>query len=131
MVQARKGLIVTVGFDTAGGYLGDIVYDLAQAAMHRLTLAMAQELKPFGVTALGLSPGHVLTERVRDAGLANRVARRRSMPAAQSRRSCRTPRSRAMRAPCCMSPISPALRLHGPGRHHAVALHRAVMRHGP
>ena len=70
MVQARKGLIVTVGFDTAGGYLGDVVYDLAQAAMHRLTLAMAQELKPFGVTALGLSPGHVLTERVRDAGLA-------------------------------------------------------------
>ncbi|KPH82485.1 SDR family NAD(P)-dependent oxidoreductase [Bosea vaviloviae] len=69
MVQMRKGLIVTVGFDTSGGYLGDVVYDLAQAAMHRLTLAMGHELKPFGVTALGLSPGHVLTERVRDAGL--------------------------------------------------------------
>lgn len=70
MVQARKGLIVTVGFDTAGGYLGDVFYDLAKAAMNRLTLAMAAELKPFGVTALGLSPGHVLTERVRDAGMA-------------------------------------------------------------
>jgi NAD(P)-dependent dehydrogenase (short-subunit alcohol dehydrogenase family) len=70
MVQSRKGLIVTVGFDTSGGYLGDVFYDLAQAAMHRLTLAMAQELKPFGVTALSLSPGHVLTERVREAGLA-------------------------------------------------------------
>lgn len=69
MVQMRKGLIVTVGFDTSGGYLGDVVYDLAQAAMHRLTLAMGHELKPLGVTALGLSPGHVLTERVRDAGL--------------------------------------------------------------
>lgn len=70
MVQSRKGLIVTVGFDTAGGYLGDVVYDLAQAAMNRLTLAMAAELKPFSVTALGLSPGQVATERVRDAGLA-------------------------------------------------------------
>ncbi|WP_291823625.1 SDR family NAD(P)-dependent oxidoreductase [Bosea sp. (in: a-proteobacteria)] len=70
MVQARKGLIVTVGFDTSAGYLGDVVYDLAQAAMNRLTLAMGQELKPFGVTALGLSPGRVATERVRDAGLA-------------------------------------------------------------
>lgn len=70
MVQARKGLIVTVGFDTSDGYLGDVVYDLAQAAMNRLTLAMGQELKPFGVTALGLSPGRVATERVRDAGLA-------------------------------------------------------------
>ncbi len=70
MVQSRKGLIVTVGFDTSGGYLGDVVYDLSQAAMNRLTLAMAAELKPFGVTALGLSPGRVATERVRDAGLA-------------------------------------------------------------
>ena len=70
MVQARKGLIVTVSFDTQGGYLGDVFYDLAKAAMNRLTLAMATELKPFGVTALGLSPGHVLTERVRDAGMA-------------------------------------------------------------
>jgi len=70
MVQSRKGLIVTVSFDTAGGYLGDVVYDLAQGAMNRLTLAMGHELKPFGVTALGVSPGRVATERVRDAGLA-------------------------------------------------------------
>ncbi len=73
MVQMRSGLIVTVSFDTAGGYLGDIFYDLAKAAANRLTLAMAEELKPFGVTALGLSPGHVLTERVRDAGLGDQT----------------------------------------------------------
>jgi NAD(P)-dependent dehydrogenase (short-subunit alcohol dehydrogenase family) len=70
MVQMRKGLIVTVSFDTASGYLGDVVYDLAKASMNRLTLAMGHELKPFGVTALAVSPGHVLTERVADAGLA-------------------------------------------------------------
>lgn len=71
MVQMRRGLIVTVSFDTAAGYLGDVFYDLAKSAMNRLTLAMAQELGPHGVTALGLSPGHVLTERVRDAGMAD------------------------------------------------------------
>lgn len=70
MVQMRQGLIVTVSFDTAGFYLGDVFYDLAKTAMNRLSFAMAQELKPFGVTALALSPGHVLTERVRDAGMA-------------------------------------------------------------
>jgi NAD(P)-dependent dehydrogenase (short-subunit alcohol dehydrogenase family) len=70
MVQMRSGLIVTVSFDTDGGYLGDVFYDLAKAAMNRMSFAMAQELAPFGVTSLGLSPGHVLTERVRDAGLA-------------------------------------------------------------
>jgi NAD(P)-dependent dehydrogenase (short-subunit alcohol dehydrogenase family) len=69
MVQSRKGLIVSVGFDTSGGFLGDTFYDLAMAAMNRLSFTMAQELRPFGVTALGLSPGHVLTERVHDAGL--------------------------------------------------------------
>lgn len=69
MAQMRSGLIVSVGFGTQEGYLGDAFHDLAMAAMNRLSFVMAQELKPFGVTALGLSPGHVLTERVRDAGL--------------------------------------------------------------
>ncbi len=73
MVQARSGLIVTLSFEMAGDYLGDVFYDLAQAAMNRLSFAMAQELEPFGVTALGLSPGHVLTERVRDAGLGDQT----------------------------------------------------------
>lgn len=69
MVQMRGGLVVTVGFSTSEGYLGDAFEDVAKAAMNRLTLAMGGELAPFGVTALGLAPGLVLTERVRDAGL--------------------------------------------------------------
>lgn len=71
MVRRGAGLFVTLGFDTQEGYLGDVFYDLAKAAANRLTLAMAAELSPHGVTALGLSPGHVLTERVREAGLAD------------------------------------------------------------
>jgi NAD(P)-dependent dehydrogenase (short-subunit alcohol dehydrogenase family) len=69
MVSAKRGLIITVGLDTDNGYLGDVFYDLGKTAMNRLTLAMAAELRPFGVTALGLAPGHVRTERVMDAGL--------------------------------------------------------------
>lgn len=68
MVSARKGLIVTISFDTGPGYLGDVVYDVSKAAMNRLSFAMARELAPHGVTALTLSPGFVRTERVRDAG---------------------------------------------------------------
>ncbi|MCO4053291.1 MAG: SDR family NAD(P)-dependent oxidoreductase [Bosea sp.] len=68
MVSARQGLIVTISFDTGDGYLGDVVYDGAKAAMNRLSLAMGHELKPFGVTALTLSPGFVRTERVIEAG---------------------------------------------------------------
>jgi NAD(P)-dependent dehydrogenase (short-subunit alcohol dehydrogenase family) len=68
MVAARSGLIVSISFDTSGGYLGDVVYDVAKAAMNRLSFAMAEELRPHGVTALTLSPGFVRTERVVDAG---------------------------------------------------------------
>ncbi len=71
MVAAKKGLIVTISFDTGPGYLGDVVYDVAKASMNRLSLAMATELKPHGVTALALSPGFVRTERVIDAGQAD------------------------------------------------------------
>lgn len=71
MVQMRRGLIVTVGFATDDGFLGDAYEDVAKAAMNRLTQAMARELAPFGVTALGLSPGRALTERALDAGLAH------------------------------------------------------------
>jgi NAD(P)-dependent dehydrogenase (short-subunit alcohol dehydrogenase family) len=69
MISARSGLIVSVSFDTANGYLGDVFYDLAKTAMNRLTLAMGTELASYGVTAIGLSPGHVRTERVMEAGL--------------------------------------------------------------
>lgn len=71
MVSAGRGLIVFVSFDTAPGYLGDVFYDGAKHALNRLGFACAQELAPHGVTALTLSPGHVATERVREAGAAH------------------------------------------------------------
>jgi len=68
MVAAKSGLLAFVSFDTAPGYLGDVFYDLAKATTNRLAYACAQELAPHGVTALGLSPGFVRTERVVDVG---------------------------------------------------------------
>ena len=67
MVSAKTGLIALVSFGTED-YLGDLYYDLAKATTNRLAFACAAELKPHGVCALGLSPGFVATERVRDAG---------------------------------------------------------------
>ena len=67
MVAARTGLIALVSFGTEE-YLGDVFYDSAKAATNRLALAFGQDLAPYGVTALGLSPGFVATERARDLG---------------------------------------------------------------
>jgi NAD(P)-dependent dehydrogenase (short-subunit alcohol dehydrogenase family) len=71
MVSAKRGLLGFVTFDAGGAYLGDIHYDLAKAAISRLAFACAEELRPHGVTALALSPGHVRTERVIEAGMAD------------------------------------------------------------
>ena len=68
MVAARSGLIALVSFGTEDGYIGDVFYDSAKAATNRLALAFARDLAPHGVTALGLSPGSVATERARDLG---------------------------------------------------------------
>ena len=67
MVSARRGLFAFVSFCTED-YVGDLYYDLAKAVTNRLAFACAAELKPHGVCALGLSPGFVATERVREAG---------------------------------------------------------------
>lgn len=68
MVAARRGLLVFVSFESDGAYLGDINYDLAKAATNRMAFACAAEMRPYGVTALALSPGFVRTERVSEGG---------------------------------------------------------------
>lgn len=68
MIAKGGGLVVLVGFDAGGAYLGDVVYDLAKAATLRIMRITAAELGPRGVTVVHLSPGFVHTERVNDVG---------------------------------------------------------------
>jgi NAD(P)-dependent dehydrogenase (short-subunit alcohol dehydrogenase family) len=69
MLQARRGLLVTLGFDGEGRYLGDVAYDLGKAAIRRASEIMAAELAPHGLACLHLTPGFVRTERVVEAGM--------------------------------------------------------------
>lgn len=68
MTKRGSGLIVAIGFDGEGAYLGDAWYDLGKSAIRRATQIAARELEPHGITALHLTPGHVATERVVEAG---------------------------------------------------------------
>ena len=68
MIKKGSGLIVAVGFDGDGNYLGDAWYDLGKAAIRRASEIAAHELISSGITALHISPGHVATERVLEAG---------------------------------------------------------------
>jgi len=64
MVERRAGLIVSTVAWAFDAYLGNLFYDVAKAAIIRMALGMAHELRPHGVAAVALAPGFMRTERV-------------------------------------------------------------------
>ena len=64
MLRRGSGLIVSTVAWAYGGYMGNVVYDSAKAAIIRMIFGMAEELRPRGVAALAVAPGFMRTERV-------------------------------------------------------------------
>lgn len=64
MIEQRAGLIVSTVAWASGGYLGNLYYDVAKAAIARMVFGIATELRPHGVAAVALAPGFMRTERV-------------------------------------------------------------------
>ncbi|QNK68362.1 SDR family NAD(P)-dependent oxidoreductase [Variovorax sp. PAMC26660] len=65
MVRQKKGLVLTTTFWDRDHYLrGNLFYDLAKAAMTRLSFGMAQDLRPHNVASIAVSPGWMRTEFV-------------------------------------------------------------------
>lgn len=62
MVARRQGLIIEITDGDTTMYRGNLFYDLAKLAVMRLAYAMAQELRPYNVTALALTPGFLRSE---------------------------------------------------------------------
>ena len=65
MLEQRSGLIVlTGGWDDLRFYLGNALYDVSKAATARLVSVLAHELRPHGVSVVGVYPGFTRTEAV-------------------------------------------------------------------
>lgn len=62
MVEQRRGLVVEVTDGVGDGYRGSLGYDLVKTAVNRLAYGMAEELAPYGVTALAVTPGFLRSE---------------------------------------------------------------------
>lgn len=63
MIRARKGYIVNIG--SVWGRVGascEVVYSSAKAGLRGLTMALAKELGPSGVTINCIEPGVILTD---------------------------------------------------------------------
>ncbi len=67
LIRQRGGLVVGTTAWAFGGYLGNLWYDTAKAAVARMAFGMAEELRPYGVASVALAPGFMRTERVMDA----------------------------------------------------------------
>jgi len=63
---ARPGLIVSTIAWAFGAYLGNVLYDTAKAATARMAFGMAEDLRPHGVAAMALAPGHLGVNETRE-----------------------------------------------------------------
>jgi NAD(P)-dependent dehydrogenase (short-subunit alcohol dehydrogenase family) len=66
LVARRQGLIVEITDGDTLAYRGNLFYDLAKVSAIRLALAMAEELRPYNVTALAVTPGFLRSEAMLD-----------------------------------------------------------------
>jgi NAD(P)-dependent dehydrogenase (short-subunit alcohol dehydrogenase family) len=60
----RPALLVSTVAWAFGGYMGNLFYDVAKAALIRMAFGLAHELRPHRVAAVALAPGFMRTERV-------------------------------------------------------------------
>jgi NAD(P)-dependent dehydrogenase (short-subunit alcohol dehydrogenase family) len=71
LIETRGGLVVEVNDGTveynATRYRVSFFYDLAKAAVSRMAFALAHELRPYGATAVSLTPGWLRSEAMLDA----------------------------------------------------------------
>ncbi|MEF3303785.1 SDR family oxidoreductase [Paenibacillus sp. GYB003] len=66
MVRRGQGLVIEVTDGSDYRYRGSLYYSLAKISAIHLAEAMAADLKPYGVTALALTPGFLRSEAVLD-----------------------------------------------------------------
>ncbi len=68
LLKSSRGQVVNVSSDAAvGGYEGWGAYGSSKAALDLVSLTLANELKPEGVSVVSVDPGDMLTQMARDA----------------------------------------------------------------
>ncbi len=66
LVKQGRGLIVEVTDGDTNRYRDNFLYDLVKHSVIRMAFGMAEELRPFGVTALAVTPGFLRSEEMLD-----------------------------------------------------------------
>jgi NAD(P)-dependent dehydrogenase (short-subunit alcohol dehydrogenase family) len=64
MLSRTEGLIINITAWDRDKFLVNVFYDVAKAAINRMTYGIALELRPHNIAAIALAPGFMRTERV-------------------------------------------------------------------
>jgi dehydrogenase/reductase SDR family protein 1 len=59
MIKQKEGLIVNISFYASRRYYGNVIYGIAKAAVDKMSMDMAVELKPHNVACVSLYPGYI------------------------------------------------------------------------
>ena len=59
MVKQKQGLIVNISFYAGRKYYGNVVYGIAKAAVDKMSMDMAVELKAHNIACVSLYPGYI------------------------------------------------------------------------
>lgn len=62
MIERNEGLIIEITDGDDNRYRGNLFYDLAKLSVIRLAFAMAEELRPYNVAAIAVTPGFLRSE---------------------------------------------------------------------
>lgn len=62
MIERNEGLIIEITDGDDARYRGNLFYDLAKLSVIRLAFAMAEELRPYNVAAIAVTPGFLRSE---------------------------------------------------------------------
>jgi len=66
MIEQKQGLVIEVTDGDNFSYRGNLFYDLVKISVIRLAYGMAQELRPYNITAVALTPGFLRSEAMLD-----------------------------------------------------------------
>lgn len=66
LIERGRGLIIEITDGDTPAYRGNLFYDLVKASVIRIAYALAEELRPHGVTTLAVTPGFLRSEAVLD-----------------------------------------------------------------
>lgn len=66
MIKRQQGLIIEITDGSTYNYRGNLYYSLAKISPIHLAVAMAEELRSHGVTALAVTPGFLRSEQMLD-----------------------------------------------------------------